>query len=98
MIAAIGVARIREHNVRLTDAIVEMALERKLRVNSPLKAENRTGWIGIDFENSERACRELVEQRVFVDYRPGCGIRIGPHFYTGDEEIGAFFRILDRIR
>ncbi len=98
MIGDIGVARIREHNVRLTEKIVAMALERGLRVNSPVQAEKRTGWIGIDFEDSERACRRLIAERVFVDYRPGCGIRVGPHFYTEDDEIDAFFQALERVR
>ncbi len=98
MIASLGIARIREHNVRLTDKLAGMALERGLRVNTPLEAKRRTGWIGIDFDGSERACRELVAQRVFVDYRPGCGVRVGPHFYTGEQEIDAFFKALDALR
>jgi kynureninase len=98
IIAALGVERIREHNVRLTNAIAEMALERGLRVNSPLDAQRRTGWIGIDFEDAAQVCRRLIAQRVFVDYRPGCGIRVGPHFYTTDAEIETFFRSLDTLR
>ena len=98
MIASVGVARIREHNVRLTEKIVGMAQERGLRVNSPLEPERRTGWIGIDFDGAEQACRRLIERRVFVDYRPGCGIRVGPHFYTENEEIDEFFSVLEAIR
>jgi kynureninase len=84
--------------VRLTERVAGMALERGLRVNSPLAAEARTGWIGIDFEGSEEVCRRLIAQRVFVDFRPGCGIRVGPHFYTTEDEIDAFFSALDAIR
>ncbi len=98
IVASIGVARIRQRNVQLTEKIAAMALERGLHVNSPLNPERRTGWIGIDFDGSENACRRLIEQRVFVDYRPGCGIRVGPHFYTADAEIDEFFRVLDRVR
>lgn len=98
LIRQIGVARIREHNVRLTTRLAEMALERGLRVNTPLDPQQRTGWIGVDFDDSERICRELIAQRVFVDYRPGCGIRVSPHFYTSDDEIDAFFAALDRLR
>jgi kynureninase len=97
-IRAIGVPRIREHNVRLTARLAEMALERGLRVNTPLEPSRRTGWIGIDFDGSERVCRELIGRRVFVDYRPGCGIRVSPHFYTADDEIDAFFDALDALR
>jgi kynureninase len=97
-VASIGVASIREHNVRLTTTIVELALARGLRVNSPLEPERRTGWVGLDFDGAETAHRRLIEERVFVDYRPGCGIRVGPHFYTVDEEIDDFFKVLDRVR
>ena len=98
LIAQIGIARIREHNVRLTTRIAHMALERGLRVNTPLEPEQRTGWIGIDFEGSDRAYRELIARRVFIDHRPGCGLRVSPHFYTSDDEIERFFRELDAIR
>lgn len=94
LIKQVGVAKIREHNVRLTTKIAEMALERGLTVNTPLQPEQRTGWIGIDFPDSRRAYDKLIERRVFVDYRPGCGIRVSPHFYTADEEIDAFFEEL----
>jgi len=98
LVAQFGIRNIREHNVRLTSAIAAMALERGLRVNTPLEPERRTGWIGIDFEGAERTCKALIARRVFVDYRPGCGIRVSPHFYTTGEEIAHFFRELDALR
>ncbi len=97
-IRQIGVARIREHNIRLTTRIAHLALERGLSVNTPLDAEQRTGWIGIDFDGSEPAYHALIAERIFVDYRPGCGLRVGPHFYTSDDEIDRFFSVLDRVR
>jgi kynureninase len=97
IVASVGVSRIRERNVALTQKIVELALERGLRVNSPLEPEGRTGWIGVNFDGAEEACRRLVERRVFVDYRPGCGIRVGPHFYTTDDEIDEFFKVLGEV-
>jgi kynureninase len=30
---------------------------------------------------------ELARREVLVDFRPGAGVRIAPHFYTTDEEI-----------
>jgi kynureninase len=94
LIKQVGVPKIREHNIRLTTKLAEMALERGLQVNTPLEPAKRTGWIGIDFPESRRVYDKLIEQRVFVDYRPGCGIRVSPHFYTADEEIEAFFEAL----
>lgn len=94
LIKEAGVSAIRAHNVRLTTLIANMALERGYTVNTPLDPAQRTGWIGIDFVGSEAAHRRLIDQRIFVDYRPGCGIRVGPHFYTADEEIERFFASL----
>jgi len=93
----VGVQTIRAHNVRLTDRLAAGALERGFDVPTPLAAERRTGWIGMDFPGADRATAALVARRVFVDYRPGCGIRVSPHFYTSDAEIDAFFAALDDI-
>ncbi len=98
LIGNIGVKHIREHNVRLTTAIADGALDRGLQVNTPLDPAKRTGWIAIDFPDSQRAYRALIERRVFVDYRPGCGIRVGPHFYTTGDDVEAFFAALDEAR
>jgi len=99
-----GVARIREHNVRLTTLLANMAIERGLRVNTPLDPGKRTGWIGIDFaddasthQRMDRVYHELVRRRIFVDYRPGCGLRVSPHFYTTDDEIAEFFSALEDL-
>ena len=95
--APIGVPRIRAHNVRFTEKIAAMALERGLRVNTPLEPERAHRLDRHRLRRRrQRVCRELIARRVFVDYRPGCGIRVGPHFYTTDDEIDAFFRALDR--
>jgi kynureninase len=98
IVASVGVAHIRRRNVQLTEKIVAMALERGLQVNSPLDPSCRTGWVGIDFDGSEHACRRLIDRRVFVDHRPGCGIRVGPHFYTTEDEIDEFFSALESMR
>ena len=97
-IRTVGLADIRTHNVRLTTMIAEMALERRLRVPTPLDPEQRTGWIGIDFPEAGAVADRLTARRIFVDYRPGCGIRVSPHFYTSDDEIATFFAALDELR
>jgi kynureninase len=104
LIRQVGVKAIREHNVRLTTLIAQMALERGLQVNTPLDPEKRTGWIGIAVREAhqgedvtERAYHELVNRRVFVDYRPGCGLRVSPHFYTTEDEIHRFFKTLEEL-
>ncbi|HEX3468527.1 MAG TPA: aminotransferase class V-fold PLP-dependent enzyme [Candidatus Elarobacter sp.] len=85
-----GIAAIRAHNVRLTTRLTDAALERGWRVSTPLEPERRTGWVGIDVPDGDRVMQQLVERRVYVDYRPGCGLRVGPHLYSTDEEVERF--------
>lgn len=40
----------------------------------------------------------LLARDMLHDYRPRCGIRASPHFYTTDEEIERFVQAIDRIR
>jgi kynureninase len=97
-VRAAGAATARAHNIRLTTQLAEGALARGFEVVTPLEPERRTGWIGMDFPGAERAVPALVERRVFVDYRPGCGLRAGPHFYSSADDIAAFFEALDEVR
>ncbi|GAC1541443.1 MAG: aminotransferase class V-fold PLP-dependent enzyme [Vulcanimicrobiaceae bacterium] len=96
-VAEIGLATIRSHNIRLTERLIAGAHARGFTVPTPLAAARRSGWIGMDFPDAQRTTEALVARRVFVDYRPGCGIRVSPHFYTDDDDIDAFFAAVDAI-
>ncbi|GAC1615487.1 MAG: aminotransferase class V-fold PLP-dependent enzyme [Candidatus Elarobacter sp.] len=97
IIREIGVPAIRAHNVRLTTRLTEAAQERGWRVSTPHDARLRTGWVGIDVPGGERILHELVQRRIYVDYRPGCGLRVSAHLYTTDEEIERFLTALDAL-
>ncbi|MDB5069866.1 MAG: hypothetical protein JWM87_977 [Candidatus Eremiobacteraeota bacterium] len=97
IIREIGVDAIRAHNVRLTTRLTEAALERGWRVNTPHDARERTGWVGIDVPGAERVLHELVARRIYVDYRPGCGLRVSAHLYTTDEEIERFLTVMTAL-
>ena len=97
IIREIGVPAIRAHNVRLTTRLTEAALERGWTVSTPHDASRRTGWVGIDVPDGARVLHELIARRIYVDYRPGCGLRVSAHLYTTDEEIERFLSALDRL-
>jgi len=86
----IGVERIRRHNLTLTQRLVSRAQEAGLSIHSPLDPDARTGFVAIDFPGAEQATRTLIAERFKLDWRPNCGIRIGPHFYTTPDEIDRF--------
>jgi kynureninase len=82
-----GVERIRAKSQRQTQRLIELAEERGLRVTSPRDPAQRGGTVTIDVEHGPAVTKELIRREVLVDYRPGAGIRVSPHFYTTDEEI-----------
>jgi kynureninase len=54
--------------------------------------------VAVDFEHALEVSRELNAREVVVDYRPGAGIRMSPHFYTADGELDRAFEAIDEIR
>jgi kynureninase len=78
----IGISRIRERSQSLTQLIVDGALERGLVVRSPLDAARRGGHVTLDIADAQRVHEVLIERGFIVDYRPGGGIRVGPHFFS----------------
>ena len=67
-------------------------------MNTPRADDARGGTICFDFPGAEVVSRELVRRRFFHDYRPRCGLRVSPHFYTTDDELHAFMSALDDVR
>jgi kynureninase len=92
-----GVNAIREKSLRQTGRLLELARERGFRSPTPLDSARRGGTVAIDFEHALEVSRELNARDVVVDYRPGAGIRLSPHFYTADEELDRAFAAIDGI-
>jgi len=89
IIREIGVTRIREKSMRQTARLIEAARARGMRVNSPLDPARRGGSVVVDVPDGKRVCAELIRRKFLVDYRPGAGVRMAPHFYTSDDECDA---------
>jgi kynureninase len=87
IIGEIGVPAIREKSVRQTEKLIGLAEEAGFRVNSPRDPEQRGGTVVIDVPNGYEITKELGRRDYLVDFRPGAGIRVAPHFYTKDEEL-----------
>ncbi|MBZ5553919.1 MAG: aminotransferase class V-fold PLP-dependent enzyme [Acidobacteriia bacterium] len=85
----IGVSAIRENSVRQTARLIALADEAGLTVNSPRDPDQRGGTVSVDLPGAMEVARELVRRDFLVDYRPGAGIRLSPHFYNTDDEIDA---------
>ena len=95
IINEVGVETVRAQSQRQTALIVDRALADGLTVNSPVDARRRGGHVTVHLPDAEAVSQELIRRRFIIDYRPGAGIRIAPHFYNTDDECVA---ILDEIR
>lgn len=93
----IGVERIREKSIRQTNYLVQLAEEAGFEVTSPKNAAQRGSTITIGHEHAAAIAKELIRREFIIDYRPGAGIRISPHFYTKDEELELVIEEMKKI-
>jgi kynureninase len=98
VINEIGVAKIREKSVRQTGTLIELAQEAGFRVTSPRNPAQRGGTITVWDDQAAAITKELIRREFIVDYRPGAGVRISPHFYTKDEELELIIDEMKKIR
>jgi len=82
-----GVENIRAKSQRQTARLIGLAEEAGFRINSPKNPEQRGGVVVLDVPNGYEVTKELSRRDFLVDYRPGAGIRVAPHFYSKDEEL-----------
>ena len=87
IVSEIGVETIRAKSKRQTQLLIALADEADIPVRSPRDPESRGGTIILDLRQGKEVVAELGRRQVLVDYRPGAGVRIAPHFYTSDNEI-----------
>ncbi len=98
IINEIGVDQIRAKSVRQTALLIELAEEAGFTVTSPKNPDDRGGTITIGHNDAAAITKELIRREFIVDYRPGAGVRISPHFYNTDQELELVIRELKTIR
>jgi kynureninase len=87
VVEEVGVDAIRENCVRQTSLLISLLDERGLEVVSPRDPGRRGGTVSVRVPDFEAVHRELAERRILCDFRPETGIRLGPHFFTTDDEL-----------
>jgi len=87
LVEEVGVERIRANSLRQTSLLTELAEAAGFEVRSPRDPERRGGTVTVHVPDFPAVHRELGERGVICDFRPDAGIRLGPHFFTSDEEL-----------
>lgn len=90
-----GIDEIRRKSIRQTTRLIELADARGYRVNAPRDPASRGGTVAVDVPHAFEVSQFLLARDILVDYRPGAGIRIAPHFYTTDAELDAAIEAID---
>jgi kynureninase len=92
-----GIDAIRRKSVRQTSRLLELADARGFRCNAPRDSTRRGGTVAFDVPHAYEVAQCLLDRNILVDFRPGAGIRVAPHFYTRDEELEDAVAAIDEI-
>src|SRR5919202_4248699 len=87
LIEEIGVHRIRENSIRQTELLIELLDDAGFDVGSPRDARRRGGTVTVGTPEFEAVHKELAERQILCDFRPDAGLRLGPHYYSTDDEL-----------
>ena len=87
LIEEVGVQRIRANSLRQTQLLIDLADEAGFEVRSRREPERRGGTVTVNVPDFPAVHRELAEREILCDFRPDAGLRLGPHFYTSDDEL-----------
>lgn len=97
IIEEVGIQTIEAESRRRTEWMIDFALEQGWKVNSPRDVNERGGSVMIYVEDGPAMVKGLAERKVFVDCRPGVGLRMSPHFFNTDEEVSEAMEILAEL-
>jgi kynureninase len=97
ILRAVGIDAVRAKSIRQTSRLIALADARGYPVTAPRDPARRGGTVAFDAPHAREVALALLASDVIVDYRPGAGIRVAPHFYTSDEEIEAAVQLIDDI-
>lgn len=102
IIRQIGIARIREKSLKLTGMILHRAKERDFHLHTPEEENLRGGAVSFGLPHAFSVKQALGQRGVKVDFRKGEGrkpdiIRVGPHFYSREEEIDILFQEIEAV-
>jgi kynureninase len=92
-----GIDAVRAKSLRQTGRLIELAEARGFPLAVARDPARRGGTVAFDVPHAREVAQALLARGVIVDYRPGAGIRVAPHFYTSDDELDAAVLAIDEI-
>jgi kynureninase len=87
IVEEIGVGRIRERSLELTERLMALLDEAGFEIVSPRAADERGATVVVRVPDAAAVHAELQRRGILCDFRPDVGIRLGPHFFTTEDEL-----------
>jgi kynureninase len=97
LLRAAGIEAVRAKSVRQTSRLIELAEARGFPLAVARDPTRRGGTVAFDVPHAREVAQALLARDIIVDYRPGAGIRVAPHFYSTDDEVDAAVHAIDEI-
>ena len=87
LIEEIGVEAIRANSLRQTELLITLLDDAGFEVGSPREPGRRGGTVTVRVPEFEAVHKELADRQILCDFRPATGLRLGPHFFTSDDDL-----------
>jgi kynureninase len=97
IIEEVGVPLIAAESRRRTAQMTEFIQAQGWPLRSPVNVDERGGTVMLGVADGPEMVARLATHRVFVDCRPGVGLRLSPHFFNTDEEIEEALAVLAAV-
>lgn len=97
LLRAAGIGAVRAKSLRQTARLIGLAEARGFPLAVSRDPARRGGTVAFDVPHAREVAQALLARGIIVDYRPGAGIRVAPHFYSTDDEVDAAVHAIDEI-
>jgi kynureninase len=87
IVAAVGADRIRAKSKQMTARVFQLADQYGFPSIASRDPDRLAGTVAVNPPDALQVSRALKARDFVVDFRPGVGIRVSPHFYNTMDEI-----------
>jgi len=91
----VGLDRVREHSLALTERAIERADAANLPLRSPRDPERRSAMILIEVPEATRLCEHLKTKNVYTDSRRDEVIRMAPFVWNTRDDVDRAFDVIE---
>ena len=88
---------VRARSQALTARVLAHVDHHRFRTIATRDPAQLAGTVAVDVPDALLVARTLIARDYVVDYRPGVGIRVSPHFYNTEDEVDRLMAELARI-